>query len=189
MKSPKCLTLVLCTLFVVAYLHVSVSAQSAEDRNKLTSMSSMGSSVRWDVAAPNSGMTMIVSAPDGRVFRKEFKAGSSPEFMITDKQGDRLPDGAYTYELRLSPVLSPAVKQELAAARGKDDDPEDVRATRKRVMLPAMVQSGTFSILNGAIVVAGATEETGRRPTSKSTEQSPAISSGALTKSLQHHPL
>jgi len=178
-----------CTMIVVACMHVSVLGQTMEDKNKLATINSMGSSVRWDVSAQYSAVTMTVAAPDGRVFRREFKAGSSPEFMITDKQGERLPDGAYTYELRLAPALSPAVKQELAATRGKDDDPEDVRATRKRVMLPALVQSGSFSIVNGAVVVAGATEDTGRRPTSKATEQSPVIRSGALTKSLQHHPL
>lgn len=189
MKNLKCFTLMFCIVIVVGCMHVSVSGQTMEDKNKLATINSMGSSVRWDVSAQYSAVTMTVAAPDGRVFRREFKAGSSPEFMITDKQGERLPDGAYTYELRLAPALSPAVKQELAATRGKDDDPEDVRATRKRVMLPALVQSGSFSIVNGAVVVAGATEDTGRRPTSKATEQSPVIRSGALTKSLQHHPL
>jgi hypothetical protein len=169
-----------------------VSGQTAEDQNKLATISSMGSSVRWDVAAPNSGVTMTVSAPDGRVFRKEFKTGSSPEFMLTDKQGERLPDGPYTYELRLTPVLSAAVKETLTAARGKDDDAEDVRASRKRAELPALVQSGSFSIVNGAIVVAGAQEEAGARPVSKVTEQRrlPGLTaSNSVTKNEQHHPL
>ena len=192
MKSLKCLTLVLCMIFVVTCLHVSVSGQSAEDKNKLAAISSMGSSVRWDVAAPNSGVTMTIAAPDGRVFRKEFPAGSSPEFTLIDKQGERLPDGPYTYELRLTPVLSSAVKEALNAARGKDDDAEDVRATRKRAALPTLVQSGTFSILNGAVIVAGAQEEGGQRPASKTTEQ-PRLSGitpgNAVTKNEQHHPL
>jgi hypothetical protein len=169
-----------------------VSGQTAEDQNKLATISSMGSSVRWDVAAPNSGVTMTVSAPDGRVFRKEFKPGSSPEFMLTDKLGERLPDGPYTYELRLTPVLSAAVKETLTAARGKDDDAEDVRASRKRAELPALVQSGSFSIVNGAIVVAGAQEEAGARPVSKVTEQRrlPGLTaSNSVTKNEQHHPL
>jgi hypothetical protein len=135
---------------------------------------------------------MTIAAPDGRVFRKEFPAGSSLEFTLTDKQGERLPDGPYTYELRLTPVLSSAVKEALNAARGKDDDAEDVRATRKRAALPALVQSGTFSILNGAVIVAGAQEEGRQRPASKTTEQ-PRLSGitpgNAVTKNEQHHPL
>ena len=80
------------------------------------------------MAALYSALTMTVAAPDGRVFRKEFKGGATPEFMITDDQGEKLPDGQYSYELRLTPIFSPAVKEALAAARGKDDDPEAVRA-------------------------------------------------------------
>jgi hypothetical protein len=189
MKNLKHLPLMFCTAIVVACIHVSVLGQAMEDKNKLATINGMGSSVRWDVAAPYSALTMTVTAPDGRVFRSVFKGGVAPEFTITDRQGGRLPDGSYTYELRLTPALSQAVKQELAATRGKDDDPEDVRATRKRVVLPVMVQSGAFAIVNGALVVAGATEDSVRR-ISQTTERSPAISSGAIaTKNLQHHPL
>jgi hypothetical protein len=188
MKNLKCLPYALFTVLVVACFNVSVSGQSTEDKNKLATITAMGSSVRWDVAAQYSALTMTVSAPDGRVFRREFKAGSLPEFTLIDKQGERLPDGQYVYELRLTPVLSAAVKETLAAARGKDDDAEDVRATRKRVELPALVQSGTFSILNGSVIVAGAVEEFGARPTSKVSEQ-PRLSSAlaAALKVQRHH--
>ena len=192
MKNLKCLPFVLCTIFVVACLQVSVLGQSTEDKNKLATITAMGSSVRWDVAAQYSALTMTVSAPDGRVFRREYKAGAAPELRLIDKLGERLPDGQYTYELRLTPVLSAAVKETLAAARGKDDDSEDVRATRKRAALPALVQSGTFSILNGAVIVAGALEEAGSRPVSKMTEppRLPGVTAGnAVTKNEQHHPL
>ncbi len=188
MKNLKCLPYALFTVLVVACFNVSVSGQSTEDKNKLATITAMGSSVRWDVAAQYSALTMTVSAPDGRVFRREFKAGSLPEFTLIDKQGERLPDGQYVYELRLTPVLSAAVKETLAAERGKDDDAEDVRATRKRVELPALVQSGTFSILNGSVIVAGAVEEFGARPTSKVSEQ-PRLSSAlaAALKVQRHH--
>jgi hypothetical protein len=191
MKNLKCLPYALFSMFVIVSFHVSVSAQTTEDKNRLATISTIGSGVRWDVVAPYSELTMTVSAPDGRVFRKEFKEGSSPEFVITDKRGERLPDGQYAYELRLTPVLSAGVKESLAAARGKDDDAEEVRATRKRGSLPALVQSGTFSILNGAIIVAGAQEEPRSRPTSKLMEPSQVIGSGnAVTKNQQqHHPL
>lgn len=190
MKNRKCVFSVLSTILVVGCLHVSVSGQTAEDKNKLATTTALGSSVRWELSAPHAALT----APDGRVFRKEFKAGSSPEFMLNDKQGERLPDGQYTYELRLSPVLSTPVKEALAAARSKDDDAEDVRATRKRVVTAAqpLVQSGAFSIVNGAVMVAGTVEEAGPRPASKTMEQPrlPAITVGnALTKNQQHHPL
>src|SRR5436190_5000288 len=79
MKNLKCFFIILSMVFTLAYLHVSVLGQSAEDKNRIASVVASGSSVRWEVMAPNSGLTVTVSAPDGQVFRKEFKAGDSPE--------------------------------------------------------------------------------------------------------------
>src|SRR6266550_9040489 len=159
MKNLKCLSLILSLMFVVACLHVSASGQTAEDKNKLAAINGNGSSVRWDVSAPNAGLTLIVSAPDGRVFSKNFKTGSSPTFSIADAQGERLPDGQYTYELRLTPVSSSARKDVTSNGRGKDDEPEAVRAVRKSdAASQPLVESGNFSIVNGAVIVAGTSE-------------------------------
>ena len=153
-------------------------------------MSASGSNVRWEMGAAYSSLTMTVSAPDGRVFRKEFKAGAAPEFTIIDAQGERLPDGQYIYELRMTPSLSPEAKEALAAARGKDDDAESVRATRKRVLPPENVQSGGFSILNGAIIVAGASEGTGRRATNRPSDslRIPGLTFRNEAGAQRHHP-
>ncbi len=190
MKSLKSFSLMFCTMLVVACLNVSASGQSAEDNNKFAAIGAAGSSVRWDVAGPYASATLTIAAPDGRVFRKEFRAGGAPEFSAMDKNGERLPDGVYTYELRLSPVLSAAGKERLAAARGKDDDAEEVRATRKRETPPAMVQSGSFSITNGTVIVAGSAEEGQGRVSKVTTQPLPALSArSAATKTQQHHPL
>src|SRR6266550_4487814 len=124
MKNLKCLSFILSLMFVVVCLQTSTSGQTVEDKNKLAAINGNGSSVRWDVAAPNAGLTLIVSAPDGRVFSKNFRGGSSPNFSITDAQGERLPDGQYTYELRLTPASSPARKDVTSNGRGKDDESE-----------------------------------------------------------------
>ena len=132
MNTLKSFGLLCCTILVVACLNGSASGQTLEDNNKIAAIGAAGSSARWDVAGLYSSATLTIAAPDGRVFRKEFRAGSVPEFSALDKQGERLPDGVYTYELRLSPVLSATAKEKLATSRGKDDDTEEVRATRKR---------------------------------------------------------
>ncbi len=169
MKNLKSLPTVLSFVLALACFCVSVSAQSADDKNRFATMSAGGSGVRWDVAAQHAGLTLTVSAPDGQVFRKEFRAGSSPEFPLTDKQGNRLSDGDYTYELRLTPVLSDETRKELAASRGKGDDDAAVeREMRKRGRLPApLVQSGTFSIQNGSVITPGAVESEAGRPPAK----------------------
>ncbi len=98
------------------------------------------------------------------MFRREFKADASPEFTITDRERKTLPDGQYTYELRLTPVLSRAAKRALAAERGRDTDAEAVRAARKpAVPAQPLVESGSFSILKGAVVVAGEVESESKR--------------------------
>ncbi len=193
MRTRNAFAIVLFTALLVAGFQFNALAQmslEAKDQS-FANISSAGSSVRWDLKTSYSGATLTVAAPDGRVFRSELKSGATPEFTIIDKEGNRLPDGQYTYEIRLTSVLSKMAKETLLAARGKDDDLEAVRATRKRAALPDQlpVQSGSFSILNGVIFVAGAVEEGARRPTSKITEQ-PRVTEttrAALTKIRQHH--
>src|SRR6476646_2719251 len=140
-----------------------------EDK-KLATINGTGSSVRWDVSTPNSGLTLIVSAPDGRVFTKTFKGGASANFSIADAQGERLPDGQYSYELRLSASSAPR-KDSTSNGRGKEDEPEAVRAARKSVPAQALVESGSFSIVNGSVVVAGAAEESNKRSGNKVSER------------------
>jgi hypothetical protein len=166
MKNLKFLPTMLSILFVLVCFHVSVSGQS-DDRNKLATISASGSGVRWDVAAPYSSLTMTVSTPDGQVYRKEFKAGSSPEFQLYDKEGNRMPDGQYKYELRLTPEISAEVKKALKEARAKNtaDDAAPEREMRKRGLLPSqsLVQSGGFQVVRGSVIVAGAVEPGARR--------------------------
>jgi hypothetical protein len=167
MKKQKFFAVAIFTALVLACLATAALGQMASQEakeTKLANISSQGMGVRWDMSATYSTLTMTVSAPDGRVFQKEFRAGVSPEFALTDKQGERLPDGQYTYELRLTPALSSAAKEKLAKTRARDDEPEDVRATRKRGALSDLERSGSFSILNGAAIVAGAQEESRPRP-------------------------
>lgn len=189
MKNLKCVSSILSVVFAIACLHVSAAGQTAEDKNKVAAINGTGSSVRWDVNAPNAGLTLTISAPDGRVFSKDFKAGSSPYFSIAEAPGEKLPDGQYSYELRLTPVSSPR-RDATSNGRGKNDEPEAVRAARKStVPVQALVESGSFSIVNGSVVVAGTSEEGSPRRASKVTEQQrlSVDSSGALSNLRRHH--
>jgi len=188
-KNLKFVSYILSIMFVVACLHVSASGQMAEDRGKLANINGAGSSVRWDVTAPNAGVTLVISAPDGRVFSTNFKAGSSPNFATADAQGERLPDGQYSYELRLTPASAPTRKDATSNGRGKNDEPEAVRAARKSVEpLQSVVESGSFSIVNGSVIVAGASEESGARKVSKvSQQQKISDNSVAARSSLRLH--
>ncbi|HEX6729994.1 MAG TPA: hypothetical protein VF074_08285, partial [Pyrinomonadaceae bacterium] len=148
-------------ILVVTCLQVLALGQAADEKNKV-SISGFGSSVRWDVAVPHTGLTLTISAPDGQVFRKEFK-GRSAEFTLIDAKGEKLPDGQYSYELRVTPPISEDVRETLAAARAKGNDEEVRRDLVRGGALSAqpLVVSGGFAILHGSVVVPGALQEGG----------------------------
>jgi hypothetical protein len=113
----------------------------------------------------------------------------SPDFTFTDMQGEKFPDGVYTYELRLSPVLDKEVKEALVAARKSGDEDKVVRSLRKQGALPTqtLVQSGSFSILNGSVIVPGSLQESGRGRIATETPVVPRMTPARLAKLRQHH--
>jgi hypothetical protein len=185
-------------ILVVACFQILAFGQ--DDKNKGVTISGSGSSVRWEVAVPHTELTLTISAPDGQVFRKEFK-GSAAEFSLTDKKGERLADGQYSYELRVTPPIPSEVREQLAAARAKGNDEEVRRNLIKRGALAAqpLVVSGGFAMLNGSVIVPGALEE-GTSTRVASVEQ-PRISrpaaasnfrpnsSAAMSGFRRHHPV
>jgi hypothetical protein len=180
------------TLFSLIFLTCShaVLAQSSDDKNRLAGLNSSGQNVRFEVSGPYSSATLTISTPDGQVLRKGFNGGAAPEISLTDKKGERLPDGVYTYELRVDPIFGLGVKEALKAARAKGNEEEVQRDMRKRGVLPTAptVQSGSFSVINGSIVLPGAFEEPGRKVANNTTVQ-PALNStpAKLAKVRQHH--
>ena len=198
MNKVKYLFCVLTTLFVVACFNLSVFAQANDDKGQLAGVSNSGAAVRFDVFGPHAAVTLTVIGPDGLTFSKEFKSGAAAEFKLTDEKGARLSDGSYTYELRVTPIFSPEVKDALKAAREKGNEAEVQRDLRKRGLVGTQptVQSGSFLISNGAVILAGASEGKEGAANRGVVEQwSPApaaaaaVSSGRVSYKVQrHHP-
>src|SRR3954467_13036083 len=117
MKNLKYFFTILSMVLTFACLHVSVFAQSTDDRNKIATIAAGGEGVRWDISVPYAAVTVSISAPNGKVYSKEFRTGNLPTLALVDRKGMRLPDGQYSYELRLTPAIPSDVKKELAAAR------------------------------------------------------------------------
>ena len=162
MKRNQSVALSFCSALLLLIMAVAVAAQTADQPN-IASVASGGSAVRWDIGVANNGGTLTITFPDGRSLRQSFKAGTSPQLNIGDKGFESPGDGVYTFELQLAPQISSALKVTLTKARGKDDDPESERASRKRSITSGLVQSGSFAVVNGSIIVAGATESQRRR--------------------------
>ena len=187
MRKQKAFAVVVFAAFIFACLQTAALGQGAKE-SRLANEAAGGSGVRWNMAVSHSGGTLTVSAPDGRVFRSEFRAGASPELSLFDKQGERLPDGSYTYELRLAPT-SLLGTETLKSGRARDDAPEAERSERKRAVPAGLVQSGSFAILNGQVIVAGALEESGRKAQTTAPPRSTAVISGNTVTRLRNHRL
>ncbi|HKV35378.1 MAG TPA: tail fiber domain-containing protein [Pyrinomonadaceae bacterium] len=195
MNNRKHLPSILCVVLVITCC--SAAWAQSDERSQFAAVTGMGSSVRWDVAGPHAAVTLTVSTPDGQVISKEFSAGNSPEFRLIDANGERLPDGQYVYEIRVTPIIAKEVKDKLKVARDKGNADAVQRDFKKRGMLPsrAQVQSGSFSVVNGVIIVAGAASE-GARPGRAAVDQpaqpaapAPAPSTGKTNfKIVRHHP-
>ena len=173
-----------------------------QDDKKVATISGSGLSVRWDVAASYSQLTLTISAPDGQVFRKEFKAGSTVDYKLVDAKGEKFADGQYSYELRLTPTIAADVKETLAAARVKGDSDEVRRDLVKRGTVPAqsLVAYGDFAIVNGSVIVAGATESGRSASVTQPRVSKPAVNvtgasnfrpntNAAMSGFRNHHPV
>ncbi len=190
MKNLKNLPFVFCIVFLIGCFYL-VMGQSNDDKSAFASINSFGSSLRFEVAAPHASVVLTVLAPDGQSFIKEFQSGSSPEFKLSDSDGEKLPDGQYTYELRVNPNIAASVRETLATARAKGNGAAVQRELKRRGTLPPeLVQSGSFLVQNGSIIVPGAVEGQ-RGPARASTERpaSPVVSSSRVNYKIQrHHP-
>ena len=157
---------ILSSLFLLLTISsVTISqSQIREERTNLASVSAGAAQVRWDVSGTYADGTLTVAGPDGQIFQKQYRAGAPLQLGLTDSKGERLPDGQYAYEIRLSPNLSPGVTETLSAARANGTDAQVQRDLRKRGLLPSqpLVQSGFFTILNGTPIVAGGIEPSAR---------------------------
>ena len=128
-------------------------------------MSASASSVQWLTSGNFEKATLRVVAPDGRVYEKEFLAGTMPSFRLHDF--DKAGDGAYTYELRAVPRISDSVKAELREARAADDDAAIERIQRANGIGDAPVQSGTLTVVNGSFINSDADEAPSVSPRAK----------------------
>lgn len=194
MKTIKHLPSVLTIVFVLASFNLVLG----QSNDHFANISSNGSSVRFDVGVPHAAVTLTVIGPDGVSFSKEFKSGNSPEFKLMTGKGERLPDGSYTYELRVTPNISSETKEALKAAREAGNGAEVQRELRKKGALPALpqVQSGSFMISGGTVILPGATESQERAmvqqpsaaPVVNYAMRAPVTYSRTNFKVVNHHP-
>ncbi|HSN88064.1 MAG TPA: hypothetical protein VL025_15000, partial [Thermoanaerobaculia bacterium] len=114
----------LCTLFVS---NAGASPGDRDSARPLAEMTLGASRVDWQPAGDYESIVLTVAGPESLWFRREFAAGQPVHLSLLDQEV-RLPEGSYTYELRL--VL---------------------RQTEKPTQRP-LLQAGSFSIRGGELV-------------------------------------
>jgi hypothetical protein len=155
MNKKWSLLLTLTLLAAIVGLGTSTTAAQGPGDGPVATVSVEPTRIEWQPLVSYAGLVLTVSGPDGLFLRQEFGAGSVPSFESSGR-----PDGSYTYELRVIPVIAPETRQALDAAR-ESGDSSAVEQLQQQGKLPQqpLVQSGYFSIDGGAIVMGGATEE------------------------------
>jgi len=151
-------------LFALVFcLNVSALAIPQSGDRKIEPVANVkadASKITWEPKVSFEALTLTVATPEGEVIRQETGSGGGLTFGVTDGKGQVRPDGQYRYELRVTPILARGVREALAAARQNETEEQTTRELRRQGLLPTedLAQSGTFRILNGAIVSGGATE-------------------------------
>ena len=134
------------------FLLVSPALYGANDKRHepVGRMIGSPSVMEWQPAIDHERLVLTVKTPDEEIFSREFPAGRNPSYRLQDHPGPRgAVDGEYTYEIRVVPRISPLVRQRLEAAREANDDATIARIRREAGIDRTVVQSGTFSVLNG----------------------------------------
>jgi hypothetical protein len=114
-------------------------------------------------------------------------------FTLLDKAGATLGDGQYNYELRFTTAQFRDIKERSVAALDDGVEDEQGRVSRRRQPVRGVVQSGAFTVLNGAVIAGGETEPATNRQAGtvdkESLRRTPAAPSGNTMNRLRNHRL
>lgn len=136
---------------------------SQERAPEVARMKAGETSIEWFPVVEHERLVLVVSG-GGTIVQKEFKAGSNPSIGVEDFERQQLPDGSYTYELRVIPAVDPEVREKLAEIRRSGDERAAAEMRRRAPWGgKPLVQSGHFRVLKGTVVTAEERETQARR--------------------------
>jgi hypothetical protein len=145
-------------LFLVSIVSIAAFAQDA--REPIGHMTAAFGTVSWRPTVAADSYHLTIGLPDGTRVEKDVTDGKSLSIRA-DELGDR-PDGVYTYDLRANPRISSQLRAALDNAREKGDQATIERLSRENGFNNPVVQSGTFGVMNGAILASDGNEGTKR---------------------------
>ena len=188
MKYKKLIVNSIFVWMIACWLGISAMAQVQKiDEPPVASIASSPTEITFQPQVAYSRLVLTVAAPNGEVYRKEFEGGAAASFKFIDDRGFNLPDGHYSYELRVVPQLSREARKALAASREKGNSAEVMQELQKSGQLPATVsvQSGSFLIENGAARVGAPGEDAEPRSNPNGEVQTQSKKKGGGTVTIQ----
>lgn len=152
-KSGKWNVVLMLGLLVLC-LGMNGSATGAQEQEPglIAIMRASPKAIEWHPQVEYASLALTVSGPNGLTVRQEFDTGKTPVFTLANRQGQRYPDGSYTYELRRIPA-------ETKTRTGSDPSSDNGERNQPS---GAFVQSGSFAVIKGAIVAEGMVEPAAR---------------------------
>ncbi len=130
-------TIVLTVLFV-GFTGMTGSAAEpglVPDGNSVADVAVGPNGLNWLMKVSYAELVLNVSKPDGSIFQKTFKSGSTPALEVASD----FMDGYYTYELRVIPEAGKKMRQGIEMNLPQE----------------TMMQSGSFLVQGGMIVTGG----------------------------------
>src|SRR4051794_13260772 len=129
----------------------SVTAFAASENRHETvgHMTANAAGLSWQIGADNDRIMLTITGPNDFVYTHEFATARNVSVKMRDL-GANLPDGSYTYEMRVIPRISQTVRQQLAAAREANDDAAAEQIMAANGLKDPLVQSGSITIANGS---------------------------------------
>jgi hypothetical protein len=176
-RKKSLLSIVVVAALVVCFAGSAGFAADGFD-NKPVADEMIGSGgVTWVPKINYQQLVVTVSRPDGTVFQKTVDSGSTPYVDLSDILGSSYLDGAYTYELRVIPVVEKRVRSDKDS--GGSFLKSGVNSEANNFSQRALTQSGGFSVKGGAIVT-----PVGLEPSSPGT--GPAVTFHNSQQGLDH---
>ena len=152
MCNPKRLLSLLVLMFFVSGFAVNANTTStcgdAQDAFAEVMIGSSG--INFLPKVSYAEMVVTVGRPDGSVFQETFESGSMPYLDLSTICGSTSRDGIYNFELRIKPNLRQKI-------RGSEERAGLERSGQRYQR--ALVQTGSFTVQNGAIVPPSGAQE------------------------------
>jgi hypothetical protein len=126
-------------------------AASGEGHDTIGRMTANAAGLSFQIGADNESVTLTISGPNHIQYSHEFTSARSVSLKLRDIGGS-LPDGSYSYELRLTPRVPESVRAQLVAARKAGDDAALDRIRDAAGLKEVPAQSGAFTIMNGLLL-------------------------------------